>query len=66
VDLRWLAVALLIGGAVLAGVANNTSQHWLGVIAFALFAAGAVSFLRWRSSRARVLDQEEKTSPDDP
>ena len=64
-DLRWLAVALLIGGAVLAGVANNTSQHWLGIVAFGLFAAGAVSFLRWRSARDTVLDHEEKTSSDD-
>ncbi len=64
-DLRWLAVALLIGGAVLAGVANNTSQHWLGIVAFALFAGGAVAFLRWRSAQGRVLDREDKTSKDD-
>jgi hypothetical protein len=65
VDLRWLAVALLIGGAVLAGAANNTSQHWLGILAFALFAAGAVTFLRWRAGQGRVLDREDKTSKDD-
>jgi uncharacterized membrane protein YdbT with pleckstrin-like domain len=64
VDLRWLAVALLIGGAVLAGVANNTSQHWLGIVAFALFAGGAAAFLRWRSTQGRVLDREDKTSND--
>jgi hypothetical protein len=65
VDSRWPAVVLLIGGAVLAGVANNTSQHWLGIVAFALFAAGAVLFLRWRAGRGRVLDREDKTSQDD-
>jgi uncharacterized membrane protein YfcA len=64
-DLRWVAVVLMIGAAVLAGVANNTSQHWLGAVALALFAAGAVTFLQWRSGRARVLDREEKTPPDD-
>jgi hypothetical protein len=65
VDLRWLAVGLLIGGAVLAGVADNTSLHWLGIGAFALFAAGAVVFLRWRVDQGRVLDREDKTSEDD-
>jgi uncharacterized membrane protein YfcA len=64
VNLRWLAVALLIGGAVLAGVADNTSQHWLGIVAFALFAAGAAAFLRWRADQGRVLDREDKTSKD--
>lgn len=63
--MRWVAVVLMIGAAVLAGVANNTSQHWVGVVALALFAAGAASFLRWRSARATVLDREEKTPPDE-
>jgi drug/metabolite transporter (DMT)-like permease len=62
VDLRWVAVVVLIAGAVLIGVADNTSQHWLRILAVACFAVGAVLFLRWR---ARVLDREEKTSPDD-
>jgi hypothetical protein len=66
VDLRWFAVVVLIAGAVLIGVANNTSQHWLRFLAILCFAAGAAAFLRWRAARATVLDREDKTSPDDP
>ena len=61
------AIVLFVAAGALVGVANNTSQHWLGAVAVVLFALGAVAFLRWRNAaRARVLDHEEKTSSNDP
>ena len=65
--LRWAAIALFAGGAVLSGIGNESGRKWLTLLAFACFMLGVMFVLRWRSTvRARVLDREEKTSAGTP
>ena len=64
--MRTAAILLFAAAAILVGVGNSSGQRWLSAVAFGLFGAGAVCFLRWRAgNRATVLDREEKTPEED-
>jgi hypothetical protein len=72
--LRWLAVALLVGAAVLSVFGNEGRSPVLRALARACFLAGAVAFAGWRrAARAahratfpnqEVFDRQAKT-PDE-
>jgi hypothetical protein len=64
--LRWLAVALLAGAAVLSAFGNDHRSPVLRALALACFLGAAFSFAGWRRAgrahRDRVFDREAKTS----
>jgi hypothetical protein len=71
--LRWLAVALLVGAAVLSALGNGHRSAVLRALALACFLGAAFAFAGWRRAgrahRARfpsqeVFDREAKT-PDE-
>jgi Na+/proline symporter len=53
--LRWLLVALLVVAAAVSVVANKSHSAVIGWIAFAVFAAAVVLYLRWR--RAAIAER---------
>ena len=64
--MRAAAILLFAAAAILVGIGNSSGERWLSAVAFGLFGAGAVLFLRWRlGNRARVLDREDKTPEED-
>jgi hypothetical protein len=66
--LRWLAVTLLVGAAVLSVFGNDRRSAVLRALALGCFLAAAFAFAGWRRAgrahRARVFDREAKT-PDE-
>jgi len=63
--LRYAAIAAFAVAAVLVGVGRSSDNRFLYALGVAVFLLGASAFFRWRGSRARVLDSEEKTSEDE-
>ena len=64
-SMRALAILAFAAAAVLVGVGRTSGHRLLVALGAALFLLGVAAFFRWRGDRAKVLDREEKTPPED-
>jgi hypothetical protein len=63
--MRALAILVFAAAAVLVGVGRSGGNRFLVALGAAFFLLGVAGFFRWRRERAKVLDREEKTPPED-